>query len=955
MQWVGGPNWSRHHDHMASLSAMVSAGGRVFYIMDEGPRESILLPSQWSLIARDAFNGTLLWKRPIAEWNTQLWPLKSGPNQLPRRLVAVGDRVYVTLGIDAPLDGARRRHRQDASHLRRHASTPTKCSPPTARCSCWWPTAPNKWKDYRPKHTYVWDNTQAGQQRVGLGPGRAARSWPCEADSGAACSGSKRRTRGPADPGRRRATASYFYDGEKVVALDRADGRAAVDLRAGRSASCPSPPATARRSWSQQGVVLLSIENKYDDRLLRRRRQDALDGPAPSRRARVARRHAGGRRPGLVGATWPTAPNSGMFTGRDLHTGEVKSEFPPDVNPPLVPPPLLPQPGDRQVLHRLAHRHRVHRPGGQALGHQPLGPRRLPLRVHAGQRPDLRAAALLRLLPGVEAVRLQRPGRRSRPAAQVPREVPEDGPAASAARPTIVAVASRRSPAAAADDWPTYRHDAARSGSVEDRRAGRAEAGLAGRPGRQARAASWWPAARSSWPRSTPTRSMPSTPTRASPPGATRPAGGSIRRPRSTRAACCSARPTAGSTASARPTASSSGGSAPRRSTAGWWPTSSSSRPGRSPAACWSRTARCTAWPAARPSSTAACGWCGSIRRPAEALRDGPRRPRSRDRREPAGADAGPGHAGGPARHPLLRRPFDLHAGPGVRSGRQAPRRSAPVKLGRAQRQRPTARRRRRSRPTIGDHLFSRSGFLDDSWFWRSYWIYGKAVDSNYGGWLQPGPLRSLRPADGLRRQRRLRLRPQARVSLQRLGAGVLPLRADREVTEEAIQRVQRGHAAGSTRPRPTRAPPRPTGRCARSSRSPTRTPATSSGPRAIRRSRPAAWSWPATPCSWPVRPTWSTRRRPCKNPDDPAIRAKLDAQAAALAGPEGRQTPGRLGRRRQDAGRLRTRRDAHLRRHGRRRRQAVPHHGRRQASSAWAVKARRWPRRRRSSWNRST
>ena len=68
---------------MASLTALVSAQGRVFYIMDEGPAHSILLPSQWSLIARDAFNGVLLWKRGIREWLTQLWPLKSGPTNCP--------------------------------------------------------------------------------------------------------------------------------------------------------------------------------------------------------------------------------------------------------------------------------------------------------------------------------------------------------------------------------------------------------------------------------------------------------------------------------------------------------------------------------------------------------------------------------------------------------------------------------------------------------------------------------------------------------------------------------------------------------------------------------------------------------------------------------------------------------------------------------------------------------
>ncbi len=103
LQWQCGPRWSRHHDHMASVSAMVSSGDRVFYIVDEGSRMSPQLPSDWQLVARDAFNGVLLWKRPIAKWFNELWPLKSGPAGLPRRLVAVGGEVYVTLGIDAPV------------------------------------------------------------------------------------------------------------------------------------------------------------------------------------------------------------------------------------------------------------------------------------------------------------------------------------------------------------------------------------------------------------------------------------------------------------------------------------------------------------------------------------------------------------------------------------------------------------------------------------------------------------------------------------------------------------------------------------------------------------------------------------------------------------------------------------------------------------------------------------
>jgi len=99
LRWTGGPLWSRSHEHTASLQAMVSTAGRVFYVMDEGPTESIQLPCQFFLTARDAFNGTVLWKRPLTNWFNPLYPLKSGPSWLPRRLVAVKDRIYLAPGI----------------------------------------------------------------------------------------------------------------------------------------------------------------------------------------------------------------------------------------------------------------------------------------------------------------------------------------------------------------------------------------------------------------------------------------------------------------------------------------------------------------------------------------------------------------------------------------------------------------------------------------------------------------------------------------------------------------------------------------------------------------------------------------------------------------------------------------------------------------------------------------
>lgn len=103
IQWVAGPRWGRSHEEMASMSAAVSAKGRVFFIVDKAPLVSIRFIGQWELVARDAFNGTLLWKRDIPKWNDHLRHFRSGPVHLPRRLVAVGDMVYVTLGLDAPV------------------------------------------------------------------------------------------------------------------------------------------------------------------------------------------------------------------------------------------------------------------------------------------------------------------------------------------------------------------------------------------------------------------------------------------------------------------------------------------------------------------------------------------------------------------------------------------------------------------------------------------------------------------------------------------------------------------------------------------------------------------------------------------------------------------------------------------------------------------------------------
>ncbi len=103
LQWSAGPKWTRSHEVMSSFNAMVSAAGRIFYVIDQGPTASVQMPPDWKLIARDAFNGVVLWSRDIPQWQTHLWPLKAGPATIPRRLVAVDDRVYITLGLGEPV------------------------------------------------------------------------------------------------------------------------------------------------------------------------------------------------------------------------------------------------------------------------------------------------------------------------------------------------------------------------------------------------------------------------------------------------------------------------------------------------------------------------------------------------------------------------------------------------------------------------------------------------------------------------------------------------------------------------------------------------------------------------------------------------------------------------------------------------------------------------------------
>jgi outer membrane protein assembly factor BamB len=102
LQWSASPLWGRSHETNNSVAALVTAGGRMFSIFDYGltGMEDPRLGQKWALVARDAFNGTVLWRRPLKTWGLDAWKtraLRFFGGSMARRLVADRDRVYVTL------------------------------------------------------------------------------------------------------------------------------------------------------------------------------------------------------------------------------------------------------------------------------------------------------------------------------------------------------------------------------------------------------------------------------------------------------------------------------------------------------------------------------------------------------------------------------------------------------------------------------------------------------------------------------------------------------------------------------------------------------------------------------------------------------------------------------------------------------------------------------------------
>jgi len=456
LQWDGGPRWARHHDHMASLNAMVSSGGRVFYIIDEGPRQSIQLPPKWRLVARDAYNGVVLWKRSIPKWASTQFPLKSGPAHLLRRLVAVGDRVYVTLGIDAPvsiLDAATGRTLKTLKGSE-HTREIVKDGDTLLLVA---DNGPSRLPDFRREGTtYVWANTRKANPGWGWN-GEERRILAYGATDGTL----RWKVSSPVAPcslaaGRGRIV---FHDSKELVCLNETDGKVIWKSQAA-PIDLPVWTNTGPRVLIYRNMVLFS----WKDRTMSGWR--LADGKKVWEAPKKPSGHMSLRDLYVVdGLVWSgdiANPNqAGVFIGYDPFTGEKKRELPPSPK-----------------LHWFHHRCYPARAAGKYIITARDGTEFVEVQTGAWKPHHwVRGGCIYGVMPAngllyapMHACGCQEEAMLNGLNALAPGPVPPPDPAALTPENRLIKGPAYGKvddgPAPAPDDWPMYRHDEARSGAA---------------------------------------------------------------------------------------------------------------------------------------------------------------------------------------------------------------------------------------------------------------------------------------------------------------------------------------------------------------------------------------------------------------------------------------------------------------------------------------------------------
>ena len=490
LQWQCGPRWSRHHDHMASVSAMVSAGGRLFSIVDEGSRVSPQLPSSWKLIARDAFNGVLLWKRPIEQWHTALWPLKSGPANLPRRLVAVGDVVYVTLGSSAPvtaLDAATGRTlrvyentagAEEILHTGRRLLVLINRTPMDFDVDLAQDSEEGRSRDHRttysPEMKRIWAGIRSKRWSHG---DRSVLAF--EADSGRALW----QRAGKVIPLTLAADAdnAYFHDGEKVVAVALEGGKdrwateavpvwRGLDGQGLQSWFAPTLVATAGQVLFAGGEKINMSYVGWATKDIGRDTMTAFSAATGKKLWTAEHPFSGYNSPEdlfvAAGRVWTgtTAQGgAGRYTGHDPVSGEVVNDFPPDVK--------------TFWFHHRCHRAKATdrfilssrtgiefvdlETGKWTINHWIRGGCLYGIMPCNGMiyvPPNPCACYPESMVHGFAAVAPTSPSR------EVPEKVSTEGRLEKG--PAYSGIPQSAIPNPQSNDWPTYRHDAARSGGT---------------------------------------------------------------------------------------------------------------------------------------------------------------------------------------------------------------------------------------------------------------------------------------------------------------------------------------------------------------------------------------------------------------------------------------------------------------------------------------------------------
>ena len=108
IQWCSEPMWGRdHHAEKGTyptVRTVLSSRGKLISLIDQTDTSDMKVPSQWAVVARDAFSGVLLWTRPIRLKSHTEQKAKRGLEEVWRQMVVDENRVYVAPAPNEPLN-----------------------------------------------------------------------------------------------------------------------------------------------------------------------------------------------------------------------------------------------------------------------------------------------------------------------------------------------------------------------------------------------------------------------------------------------------------------------------------------------------------------------------------------------------------------------------------------------------------------------------------------------------------------------------------------------------------------------------------------------------------------------------------------------------------------------------------------------------------------------------------